>query len=56
MNCVTAPLRELNEFEEISTFLARNTGTVFTSGCIDSQKVHFIKGLGENFSYKLILT
>ncbi len=56
MNCVTAPLRELNEFEEISTFLARNTGTVFTSGCIDSQKVHFIKGLGENFSYRLILT
>ncbi len=56
MNCVTAPLRELNEFEEISTFLARNTGTVFASGCIDSQKVHFIKGLGEKFSYKLILT
>ncbi len=56
MNCVTAPLRELNEFEEVSTFLARNTGSVFVSGCIDSQKVHFIKGLGEKFSYKLILT
>ena len=56
MNCVTAPLRELNEFEEVSTFLERNTGSVFVSGCIDSQKVHFIKGLGENFSYKLILT
>ncbi|MBQ9765118.1 MAG: transcription-repair coupling factor [Lachnospiraceae bacterium] len=56
MNCVTAPLRELNEFEEISTFLARNTGAVFVSGCIDSQKVHFMKGLGEKFSNKLILT
>jgi len=56
VNCVTAPLRELNEFEEISTFLKRHTGTVLASGCIDSQKVHFIKGLGEEFPYKLILT
>lgn len=56
MNCVTAPLRELNEFEEIATFLKRNAGAVFASGCIDSQKVHFIKGLGEEFPYKLILT
>lgn len=56
MNCVTAPLRELNEVDEISAFLARNTGAVLASGCIDSQKAHFIKGLGEDFSYKLILT
>lgn len=56
MNCVTAPLRELNEFEEITAFLKKNTGAVFANGCIDSQKVHFIKGLGEEFPYRLILT
>lgn len=62
MDCLTAPLTELREFQEISEWLNKkkkqsgSKGAIFACGCVDSQKAHFIKGLGEKFSCRLIIT
>ncbi|MCD7745461.1 MAG: transcription-repair coupling factor [Lachnospiraceae bacterium] len=42
MKAFTAPMRELGEFEEISQKAARNRGLLQVTGCIDSQKSHFV--------------
>lgn len=49
------PLRELAEYGEMKQLLAKNTGIALT-GCVDSQKLHMIAGLGEEFKIKIILT
>ena len=56
MKAFVEPLRELGEFEEIQKSLERQTGMTQVQGCIDSQKAHFIYGLGEHFPYKIIVT
>ncbi|MCD8014576.1 MAG: transcription-repair coupling factor [Lachnospiraceae bacterium] len=42
MKAFTAPMRELGEFEEISQRAAKNRGLLQVTGCIDSQKSHFV--------------
>ncbi|MDD3796614.1 MAG: transcription-repair coupling factor, partial [Lachnospiraceae bacterium] len=54
MKAFSAPLRELGEFEEIEKRLLRNRGVLQVTGCIDSQKSHFIHCLGDGFSHKII--
>ena len=57
MRVLTEPLRELAEFEAIQKTLRQGGGTcVSLSGCVDSQKLHMVYGLGESFRYKLIVT
>ncbi len=63
MNCITTPLTELKEVEELQDWLKRRqknrekrSGALFACGCIDSQKAHFIAGCGEEFAYKLVIT
>ncbi len=62
LNCITAPLQELKEFQELAEWVKREKKVeekkraVFVSGCIDSQKAHFMKGLGDGTAYKIILT
>ncbi len=57
MEALRAPLRELGEFEEIREKLKKREPLCLgLSGCVDSQKLHMIFGLGERFRYKLILT
>ena len=57
METLKAPLRELAEFEEIGKKLNKKEAVCLgLSGCVDSQKLHMIFGLGENFRYKLIIT
>jgi transcription-repair coupling factor (superfamily II helicase) len=57
MEALRAPLRELGEFEEIQKKLNRKEPVCLgLSGCVDSQKLHMIFGLGEGFRYKLIIT
>ncbi|MBO5278355.1 MAG: transcription-repair coupling factor [Lachnospiraceae bacterium] len=62
LDCLTAPLAELREFQEIAEWLDKKKrqsgkkGAIFACGCVDSQKAHFIKGLGEKFSCRLIIT
>jgi len=50
------PLGELAEFSQIKKMLQTDKETVSVSGCVDSQKVHMMAGVGERFKYKLILT
>ena len=43
-----APMEQLGEFEEIGRKIAGNRGMIQITGCIDSQKPHFIYCAGEN--------
>ena len=47
MNAFLTPMQQLGEFEEISQRLAGNRGMLQVTGCIDSQKPHFIYCAGE---------
>ena len=40
MNAITAPLRELAEFEEGQALLKKTGACVGFTGCVDSQKLH----------------
>ena len=55
MEAFIEPLRELAEFDEISSRICRNEGLVQVAGCVESQKAHFIYGLSGLFPYRLIL-
>lgn len=56
MRALLAPLEELGEYEEIKKMLAKERASVALSGCVDSQKLHMIYGLGDGFRYKIIVT
>ncbi len=56
MRAFLEPLRELEEFQEIRKNLEIQKGMVQVQGCIDSQKAHFIYGVGEKFPFKVIIT
>lgn len=63
MDCITAPLTELKEMEELNNWLkkrqkstGKRNGALFACGCIDSQKAHFMAGCGEEFAYRLVIT
>ena len=55
MEAFIEPLRELAEFDEISSRICRNEGLVQVAGCVESQKAHLIYGLSGLFPYRLIL-
>ena len=48
MRAFLAPMEQLGEFEEIGRKIAGNRGMIQITGCIDSQKPHFIYCAGEN--------
>ncbi len=56
MRALTAPMQQLGEFVEIRRKLHGNQGVVQVTGCIDSQKSHFICCAGEGYSHKIIIT
>lgn len=56
MRALLAPLDELGEYEEIKKMLVKESVSVALSGCVDSQKLHMIYGLGDSFRYKIIVT
>ena len=56
MRALLAPLEELGEYEEIKKMLVKDRASVALSGCVDSQKLHMIYGIGEEFRYKMIVT
>ena len=47
MRALTAPLEELGELEEIKKQLKKDQICVSLTGCVESQKLHMIYGLGE---------
>ncbi len=50
------PLKEWNEYEKIQTILQKNQGSVGLTGCVDSQKLHALYGIGDQYPCKVILT
>ncbi len=52
---ITAPVRELGEYEQIEKAIAAGESTLLV-GCVDSQKLHMIYGVGDAVPVKLIVT
>ena len=52
----TEPLKALREYEKCAEALLRKKTPVAVTGCIDSQKCHFVHTLGENYRVRLIVT
>lgn len=55
MNMMTAPVRELGEYERIERAIAKKESALLV-GCVDSQKLHMVYGVGESLPVKLIVT
>lgn len=56
MKVFTEPLKGLAEYGEIRKAFGSGHGIVDLDGCIDSQKLHMIYGLGDGLKYKIIVT
>ena len=56
MRTYTEPLKALREYEECTEALLRKNTPVAVTGCIDSQKCHFVHALGEKYRVRLIVT
>ena len=56
MRAITTPLKELNEYEQINKYLEKPFACAEVTGCVDSQKLHFIDSLGADFKYRIIVT
>ena len=56
MRVLTAPLEELGEFQEIKNRLREPAAHAALTGCVESQKLHMIYGLGGDFQNRLIVT
>ena len=56
MRALTAPLEELGEYEQIKKQLAKDRACVALTGCVESQKLHMVCGIGDGFQNKLIVT
>jgi len=55
MEALIQPLQGLAEFEEIRKSIHQHKGIVQVSGCMESQKAHFIHGISEDRGKKLII-
>ncbi len=56
MRALLAPLQELGEFDEVKKLLGKERAAVAINGCVDSEKLHMVYGLGDGFRYKIIVT
>lgn len=54
MQALTAPLRELAEYEEIEKARRNGRGMIRIAGCVNSQKTHMMYALSDGFTYKVI--
>ena len=56
MNSLSAPFKELSEYETLRELLRRSGGIVAADGCVDPQKLHMISGVSDDFDFKIIVT
>lgn len=56
MKALLPPIRELGEYDEMMALLKKRNGNLSLTGCMESQKLHMVYGLGEGFRYKIIVT
>lgn len=56
MQALLTPLQELAEYGDIREAIRKGAGVTALTGCVDSQKLHMIYGLGDGFRIKVIVT
>ena len=61
MQALLVPLRELAEYDRVKEEVTGKAvqsgeGPIILTGCVDSQKLHMIYGLGDGLKYKVIVT
>ena len=56
MEGLMMPLGEMAGFLQMKELLVKKGDKISLTGCVDSQKVHMMAGLGERFKYKVIVT
>lgn len=56
MKTIMDPLKEYQEYRTIVNDLQEGKTPLIVSGCIDSQKCHFIHGVGERYRNRVIVT
>ncbi len=54
MQALTAPLRELADFDEIRRLARKKKGMLRINGCVTSQKTHLMAALSDGCFYKVI--
>ena len=55
MKALLAPLEELADYEEIRKNRTKENGMIQIAGCVNTQKIHLICGLGNGCEYKLVI-
>lgn len=55
MKALLAPLEELADYEEIRKNRTKENGMIQISGCVNTQKIHLISGIGSGCGYKLVV-
>ena len=56
MKALISPLTQLVEMQEVCRGLKQNRGLKSVSGCVDSQKLHWVFGCDDGFKRKIIVT
>lgn len=56
MRALMAPLEELGEFEQLTRLLKKPSACAAITGCMESQKLHMVFGLGDGVKNRLIVT
>lgn len=55
MKALLAPLAELADYEEIWKNRTKENGMIQISGCVNTQKIHLLSGIGSGCGYKLVV-
>ena len=55
MKAVLAPRAELADYEEIRKNRTKENGMIQISGCVNTQKIHLLSGIGSGCGYKLVV-
>lgn len=55
MKALLAPLAELADYEEIRKNITKENGMIQISGCVNTQKIHLLSGIGSGCGYKLVV-
>ena len=56
MRALLAPVREMENYNEMMTTLARRAGALAVTGCVGSQKLNMVYALGSSYRLRLIIT
>ena len=55
MKALLAPLAELADYEEIRKNRTKENGMIQISGCVNTQKIYLLSGIGSECGYKLVV-